>query len=74
MYLLMRIGCIECGVSSSVVAVYSDQEQAEKLASALNNNEKASWLEGGQNFYEVHRLPGGEFVTEEYLQMVKGEA
>jgi hypothetical protein len=64
MYLVMNIGCIECGVSSKIVGLFSDKVRADKVAEACD--EKHSWREGGQNHYEVFPLPDPEVVDEEY--------
>lgn len=34
MYLVMNIGCIDCGVSSAVVGVFADKSKAELIAEA----------------------------------------
>lgn len=56
-YLLMNIGCLECGVSSQIVGVYTNKAFAEDLAKKLESNRTFSWREGGQNSYEVFELP-----------------
>jgi hypothetical protein len=65
-YLLFNIGCIECGVSSGVVGVFTDKIKADKLASICD--EHHHWREGGQNSYEVFELPSTlDEVAKEYL-------
>lgn len=64
MYLVMNIGCIECGVSSKIVGIFADYARAEAVADACN--ELHSWREGGQNLYEVFELPEPEIVDAEY--------
>lgn len=53
-YLVMNIGCIECGVSSDVVGTYGDKDEAQAVADKLQ--ETLSWREGGQNAFEVFDL------------------
>lgn len=36
MWLVFNIGCIECGVSSNVVAVYPHKHEADAIAAKLN--------------------------------------
>lgn len=55
MYLVMNIGCIECGVSSNVVGVFRNKTTAEQVASDCAK--KYDWREGGQNSFEVFELP-----------------
>ena len=47
MWLVFNVGCIECGVSSNVVAVYPTEQEANAVAEKLN--EVHAWREGGQN-------------------------
>jgi hypothetical protein len=68
-YLLMNIGCIECGVSSQIVGIFCEKKQAEDLAEILSD--KGYWREMGQNAYEVFEMEDGPWVKEEYLQIAK---
>jgi len=54
-YLLFNIGCIECGVSSAVVGVFSCRADAEARADRLQDCH--GWRGGGQNSFEVFELP-----------------
>ena len=65
-YLVVNVGCIECGVSSNVVALLDNKETALKLASKLNDSKEASWREGGQNSYEVFDCPEVNVINPEY--------
>lgn len=71
MWLLMNIGCIECGVSSNVVGIFKTEAEAQALADILL--EKADWREGGQNDYRVFPLAEGFWVKDEYLKLAEGE-
>lgn len=66
MFCLINIGCIECGVSSGVVGVFSSREDAEKLQAKCT--EKLSWRESGQNAFEIFEIPSGEFVSGTYQE------
>jgi hypothetical protein len=63
-WIVINIGCIECGVSSNIVGVFTDQATADGLAEALNKTH--SWREGGQNHFEVFHMPRLNEVAEEY--------
>ena len=69
MFVVMNIGCIECGVSSTIVGVFRDKEKAEVIAMYCDNN--FSWREGGQNSFEVFELPEPEKVAPEYAAEVQ---
>lgn len=68
MWLVFNIGCIECGVSSNVVAVYPTEQEANAVAEKLN--EVHSWREGGQNSYEVFKLAEPYEVDGEYKEIL----
>lgn len=64
MYLVINIGCIECGVSSQVVGLFETAEQANAIAEKCE--EKYDWREGGQNSFEVFPLPKAGVINSEY--------
>nr|DAH78109.1 MAG TPA: hypothetical protein [Bacteriophage sp.] len=68
MWLVFNIGCIECGVSSNVVAIYPTEQEANAVAEKLN--EVHSWREGGQNSYEVFELNKAYEVSDEYKEIL----
>lgn len=64
-YILINIGCIECGVSSNIVGVFTDKAKADEVAAGLN--ETHAWREGGQNSFEVFEEPEENTINPEYL-------
>lgn len=64
MYIVVNIGCIECGVSSNIVGLFSDQKRAESIANQCR--EKHNWREGGDNEYMVCKLPEPEKIDPDY--------
>lgn len=68
MWLVFNVGCIECGVSSNVVAVYPTEQEANAVAKKLN--EVHSWREGGQNSYKVFELGDPYEVEGEYKEIL----
>ena len=63
-YLVINIGCIECGVSSQVAGLFETKEEAEEVRDALDAN--YSWREGGQNVFKIFPLPIVGNVNAEY--------
>ena len=61
MFILVNIGCIECGVSTQVVGVFSTEEKANELIEKLEKD--YSWREGGQNAFEVFPMPEVDVVN-----------
>jgi hypothetical protein len=68
MWLVFNVGCIECGVSSNVVAIYPTEHEANAVAEKLN--EVYAWREGGQNSYEVFKLGELYEVEGEYKEIL----
>lgn len=68
MWLVFDVGCIECGVSSNVVAIYPTEQEANAVAEKLNNT--YGWREGGQNSYEVFKLGELYEVNAEYKDVL----
>ena len=68
-YIVVNIGCIECGVSSNIVGVFDDDIKANEIAAKLNDTH--AWREGGQNSFEVFAMPELNVINEEYLREVE---
>jgi len=64
MWLVINIGCIECGVSSNVVGLFETEQEAAEIAKKLDG--KYDWREGGQNSFEVFPLPEVGKINPEY--------
>ncbi len=65
LYIVVNIGCIECGVSSGIVGVFNDITKAREIAENLGRTH--SWREGGQNAFVVFKMPEINVITPEYL-------
>lgn len=63
-YILVNIGCIECGVSSNIVGVFDNKEKAEELGKLCY--EKYGWREGGENSFEIFEMPKLNVINKEY--------
>lgn len=64
-WIVVNIGCIECGVSSNIVGRFDDEAKAIALAAQLYKTH--GLREGGQNEFEVFQLPPLGVVADEYL-------
>jgi len=63
-YIVVNIGCIECGVSTNIVGVFDNKEKAESIVAQCD--EKYDWREGGQNAFEIFEMPEINVVNSEY--------
>lgn len=66
LWIVVNIGCIECGVSSNIVGVFDDEAVAGAHTTRLNNTH--SWRERGQNYFEAFPMPTINVVNEEYVE------
>jgi hypothetical protein len=64
-YIVVNIGCIECGVSSNIVGVFDDEQKANKIAEEYGTT--FGWREGGQNLFEVFQIPELNVINPKYL-------
>ncbi len=69
-WIVVNIGCIECGVSSDIVGVYATEAEAKKVAEACRA--KLSWRESGQNAFAVFDLSAPQ--AEEYAAAIAAGA
>ena len=63
-YVVVNIGCLECGVSSNIVGVFENKEKAKLIAEKCSD--KFSWRNGGENSFEVFELPEIDIVNSKY--------
>lgn len=65
-YMVFNVGCIECGVSSEIVGIFSQLTTAEEVAEECCRTH--SWRQCGQNNFEIFDLQKypEEKITEEY--------
>lgn len=68
LYVVVNIGCIECGVSTNIVGTYTDKQQAEEIAKRCDD--LYDWREGGQNAFEVFELGKINATLDEYKDAV----
>ena len=64
MFLLMDIGCIECGSGSGIVGVFSGAEMAGDIARKLDQSHE--FHDGGQHRFNVYEIPTALNVVQEY--------
>lgn len=67
-YIVVNIGCIECGVSSNIVGVFDDEAKAKNIAEEYQIT--FSSREGGQNSFDVFEMPDLNVINPEYLETV----
>lgn len=66
-WLVVNIGCIECGVSSAVVGLFETEAEADAVADRCNL--ELGWRGGGQNRYIAWPVPDGfGYCDERYQQ------
>jgi len=63
-WIVVEIGCIECGCDSALVAVCDSEAEAEALAAQMRK--QYHWHQGGQNSFEAWRCPDGPWRSPDY--------
>ena len=64
-WIVMEIGCIECGVESTLAGKFSSEQRAHEVAEDLD--EKYNFRNGGQNSFEVFEIPRAlDVVSHDY--------
>ena len=66
MWIVVNIGCIECGVSSKIVGVFSNEARASEIAAECKKTH--SWRDYGQNEFGVFPLPEIDIIDPEYAE------
>jgi hypothetical protein len=72
MYIVVDIGCIECGVASGVVGVFSDKARAEQIA--IECSRHYDFAGGGQHHFNVFEVPEPDIVNRCYSLVTQEEA
>lgn len=65
-WMVLNVGCIECGVSSDVVGFYATKEEADRVAKTCEDH--LHWRQGGQNAFEVFDLRAPQ--AQEYTDVI----
>ena len=68
-WIVVNVGCIECGVSSDIVGCFSDRDKAKDVAETLSG--VMSWRQGGQNHFDVFPMPELDAVNDEYVTALR---
>lgn len=76
LWILVDIGCIECGEQSDIVGTFTSEAAANRVCAQLLSNDEARF-HGGQHDYEVFELSEPNKINPEYhqyLTVIDGEA
>lgn len=65
-WIVVNVGCIECGVSTNIVGVFESEARAEAIVEDFSK--KFAWREGGQNSFEMFPMPDLNVIDPEYLE------
>ena len=64
LYVVVNIGCLECGVSSNIVGCYDNKERAENIAERCKG--LFSERQGGHSVFKVFELDELNATLDEY--------
>lgn len=71
LYVVVNIGCIECGVSSDIVLITRDKATADAIAVRCEGD--FAWREGGQNRFAVFEVAELERLNPAYADNIEQE-
>ena len=67
LWIVVDIGCIECGEGTSIVGLFSDRDTARTVADNCNGDSQFTWR-GGQHAFEVFQLTSVNAVNPDYQE------
>lgn len=68
-YVVVDIGCIECGEPSTVLGIFNDKKKAESVREKYENIQEENWH--GQHYFEIFEVDEEDkVVNDDYY---KGE-
>lgn len=53
-YVLVDIGCIECGEESEVIGIYTDEKEAKRVGKEHKKRQREHWY--GQHSFEIFEI------------------
>ena len=53
-YVLVDIGCIECGEESAVIGIYTSKKKAQRIRREHEKRQNESW--NGQHIFEIFEI------------------
>lgn len=53
-YVVVDIGCIECGEQSGVLGIFTDKKQAEEVQKKYREIQSNNWT--GQHYFEIFEV------------------
>lgn len=65
-WIVVNIGCLECGVSSAIVGAFDDELRARGVAAQCDD--KYRRRQGGQNVFLVWEIPIANVIAPEYTK------
>lgn len=53
-YVLVDIGCIECGEESAVIGIYTNKKKAQRIKREYEKRQRENWY--GQHYFEIFEI------------------
>lgn len=67
-YVVVDIGCIECGEPSSVLGIFTDKEKAIEISKKCEEYQEKNWT--GQHDFEIYEVDKENKLIDKYY--IKG--
>lgn len=70
-YILVDIGCIECGESSRIIGIFHDIEKAEEIKNKCVEIQMQHWT--GQHYFEIFTIEKENEIVDDYYFKLEGD-
>ena len=69
-YVVVDIGCIECGEPSSVLGIFADKEKAREIMKKCEEYQEKNWR--GQHYFKIYEVDKeNELIDKYYIDGLK---
>ena len=71
-YVVLDIGCIECGEASSILGIFDNKKKAEEVKNKYSKIQSNNWT--GQHYFEVIKVKNENielYDEKTYLEKIK---
>ena len=69
-YVVVDVGCLECGEESSVLGIFTDRKKAEEIMKKCKEYQSEHWM--GQHYFFIEEIKEeNKLVNDYYKEKIK---
>ena len=65
-YVVVDVGCIECGEESAVLGIFTDKKKAEEIMKKCEEYQSAHWM--GQHYFFIEEIKEENELANDYYK------